>query len=191
MLYVCTHGAVDAACAKFGFPLYRELCGYRGAREGTEVRVWRVTHFGGHIFAPTLLELPAGRYWAYMEGDRPARLVARSGDVGDFYGHYRGWSGLDSSFLQAAEREVLRREGWDWLGYAKRGVTISQGELVPELEEHAWAQVRLEFSRPDGTEGAYEARVELGTPVLTRASTADEEDYPYPQYRVTRLNPSL
>jgi hypothetical protein len=79
---ICTHGAVDAACAKFGFPLYRELCRHRGARGGTEVRVWRVTHFGGHVFAPTLLELPAGRYWAYMEGDRPARLVARSGDVG-------------------------------------------------------------------------------------------------------------
>lgn len=126
-----------------------------------------------------------------MEGDRPARLVARSGDVGDFYGHYRGWSGLDSSFLQAAEREVFRREGWGWLEYAKRGVTLSKGELVPELEERAWAQVRLEFSRPDGTEGAYEARVKLGTPVLTRASTADEEDYPYPQYRVTWLNPSL
>jgi hypothetical protein len=58
---------------------------------------------------------------------------------------------------------------------------------VPELEEHAWALVRLEFRRPDGAMGAYEARVELGTPVVTRASTGDPATYPYPQYTVTAL----
>lgn len=183
-LLICTHGAVDAACAKFGFPLYRAL---RGAAP-EEVRVWRVTHFGGHVFAPTLLELPAGRYWAYLEGDAPAQLLSRTGDVAGLYGHYRGWSGLDSSFLQAAEREVWRLEGWGWLDYEKRGVTLGRGERVPDLDEHAWEAVRLEFRRPDGTAGAYEAHVELAPSITTPHSTSSEEGYAYPQYRVTWLN---
>jgi hypothetical protein len=184
-LLICTHGAVDAACAKFGFPLYRRL----RALAGDGVRVWRVTHFGGHVFAPTLLELPAGRYWAYLDGTAPEQLLTRTGDLMGLYGHYRGWSGLDGGFLQAAEREVWRREGWAWLDFDKRGVTLARGERVPDLDEPAWERVRLEFRRPDGTAGAYEARVELDTPVVTRGSTASEEDYPYPQYKVTQLTP--
>lgn len=183
-LLICTHGAVDAACAKFGFPLYRSL--RNRAQDG--VRVWRVTHFGGHVFAPTLLELPAGRYWAYLEGEALAQLLARTGDVSGLYGHYRGWSGLDSSFLQAAEREVWRLEGWAWLDYEKRGVTLGRGERVPDLDEHAWEAVRLEFRRPDGTAGAYEAHVELAPSVVTPHSTSSEECYAYPQYQVTWLN---
>lgn len=182
-LLICTHGAVDAACAKFGFPLYRAL--RNAAQDG--VRVWRVTHFGGHVFAPTLLELPSGRYWAYLDGEAPEQLLTRTGDVGALYGHYRGWSGLDSSFLQAAEREVWRREGWGWLDYEKRGVTLERSEPVPDLGENAWESVRLDFRRPDGTAGAYEARVELAPSIVTPHSTGSEEGYAYPQYWVTGL----
>src|SRR5690606_5380438 len=45
---VCTHGTIDAACAKFGFPLYRHL---RDHYSSADLRVWRVSHFGGHVFA--------------------------------------------------------------------------------------------------------------------------------------------
>jgi hypothetical protein len=179
-ILVCTHGAVDAACARFGFPTYKSL--KRGFADET-TRLWRVSHFGGHVFAPTLLELPAGRYWAYMESGKPERLLAREGDVRELYGHYRGWSALESGFLQAAEREVWMREGWGWFEYEKRGVTLSQDPA----EEPSWAEVRLEFRNAGGTEGAYEARVELGVPIETLPSTGYEETYAYPQYRVVRL----
>lgn len=171
---VCTHGAVDAACAKFGYPLYRML----RARQQGGVRTLRVTHFGGHVFAPTLLELPAGRCWGYLEGEQAVQLLDRTGDVSGLYDQYRGWAGLESPFLQAAEREAWRREGWAWLDLVKRGATLRQ--------EEGWAEVRLEFTRPDGSCGAYEARVELSEPILTPHTTGEPE-YPHPQYTVTRL----
>lgn len=179
-LLVCNHGSVDAACAKFGYPLYEALQAH--APEG--VRVWRVSHFGGHVFAPTLLELPAGRYWAYIDGDKPTRLLTRQGDVRDFYGHYRGWSGLEHSFLQAAEREALMREGWAWLDYAKSGVTVAQDDA----DEPSWAEVRLDFESADGRGGAYKAYVEREAAVATPSSTGDDKLYRYPQYRVTALD---
>lgn len=179
-IMVCTHGSVDVACAKFGYPIYQSL--KRSFADET-TRLWRVSHFGGHVFAPTLLELPAGRYWAYMDSGKPERLLAREGDVRELYGHYRGWSALESGFLQAAEREVLMREGWAWLSYPKRGLTLAQ----EDAEEPGWAEVRLEFVRPDGSAGAFEVRVELSMPIETRYSSAETETYPYPQYRVTRF----
>lgn len=192
---ICTHGAVDAACAKFGYPLYKELSDLVGATSPASnrpltphaspltARIWRVSHFGGHVFAPTLLELPAGRYWAYVDGDKPERLLNRSGKAEDFYGHYRGWTGLESSFLQAAEREVFVREGWNWLDYPKTGKILRQDDA----EHPAWAEVRLEFSNLLGEAGAYQARVELSEPISTPNNTRSEQPHSYPQYRVTNL----
>lgn len=59
---VCTHGAVDAACAKFGYPIFRQMRRLADASDG-RVRAWRVSHFGGHVFAPTVIEMPEFRYW--------------------------------------------------------------------------------------------------------------------------------
>ena len=60
-LLVCTHGAVDACCAKFGYPVYRRLQQIAAESElPVPVRVWRCTHFGGHRFAATLLDMPEG-----------------------------------------------------------------------------------------------------------------------------------
>lgn len=178
-LLVCTHGAVDAACARFGFPLYR------GLREAAAagVRVWRAAHFGGHVFAPTLAELPSGRFWGYLDGDASATLLSLTGEPASLCGHYRGWSALATPFLQAAEREVFKLEGWPWLAYPKRGETLTGAP--------GWAEVRLSFRRPDGTGGAYEARVEYSAPVETPPDSASEELYAYPQYRVVGLRRSL
>ena len=31
------------------------------------IRVWQSSHFGGHQFAPTLIDLPTGRLWGHLE----------------------------------------------------------------------------------------------------------------------------
>ncbi|MCG8349720.1 MAG: hypothetical protein MI924_18295, partial [Chloroflexales bacterium] len=116
-LMVCTHGTVDAACGKFGFPLYKLLRERHAALSGGRLRVWRVTHFGGHVFAPTMIDMPHGSYWAYIGAEEAALLVQRCGDVGRLRGHYRGWSGLAAPFLQVLERELFLRYGWPWLDY--------------------------------------------------------------------------
>ena len=85
---VCTHGAVDAACAKFGFPIYRQLRRLADESNG-QVRVWRVSHFGAHIFAPTLIDMPEFRYWGYVEREEAPMIVNRNGSVLRLRNHYR------------------------------------------------------------------------------------------------------
>lgn len=58
------------------------------------------------MFAPTLLELPEGRFWGYVEKEQARQVAQRDGDVSDLNDHYRGWAGLENGFLQTAERAI-------------------------------------------------------------------------------------
>ncbi len=49
---VCTNGKRDQCCAKFGLPVYKTLQNRFGES------VWQCSHFGGHVFAPTMMVLP-------------------------------------------------------------------------------------------------------------------------------------
>jgi hypothetical protein len=185
-LLVCTHGTVDAACAKFGYPLYNNL---RRNHADDQLRVWRVSHFGGHVFAPTMMDMPTGHYWAYV-GDKQAEQIAHySGDVRDLYGHYRGWAGLGEGFLQAAERELWMRYGWDWLGYAKTGRIIGCDDFAANPQ---WADIQIEYTAQGSkiTE-TYTARVAVHKHILTPHGTDGKDDYSYPQYSVAELQAAV
>lgn len=186
-LLVCTHGNVDAACSKFGYPTYAQLRAI-AADSGGALRAWRATHFGGHVFAPTLIDLPHGSYWAYVGQAEAEWLVARSGDVAPLRGIYRGWAGLPPPFLQLLERKLFERHGWAWLQYAKSGRVLAQDETAePDEEgdrERAWAEVRLEYRAPDGRAGVATARVELARRVEVIHSSGGDETYAYPQYEL-------
>jgi hypothetical protein len=182
-LMVCTHGTVDAACAKFGYPLYRHL---RDCYANENLRVWRVSHFGGHIFAPTLLDMPTGHYWAYVEEAQAQRIVERKGDVGMLYGHYRGWAGLPSGFLQAAERELWQEYGWEWFTYRKWGEIVAQDSN----DTHPiWADVEITFERPNGAIKTTQLHVEVQHQIETVSTTGTSDTHRYSQYRVTNSVP--
>jgi hypothetical protein len=179
-LMVCTHGAVDAACAKFGFTLYRYL---RQNHAGEHLRVWRCTHFGGHVFAPTLIDLPIGQYWAYVETPQADQIASRAGDHHNLRGHYRGWAGLHHRFLQAAEREAFMRVGWRWLDYSKTATITAQDESDPE--KPAWGEVEITFASPDARHaGRYRMRVAVERTITTITTTGMENTHDYAQYRV-------
>lgn len=189
-LLVCTHGAVDAACGKFGYPLYRALRETYAAHSEGQLRAWRVSHFGGHIFAPTMLDMPGGRYWAFLDAEKVEQVVRRSGNPARLRGHYRGWSGLERPFLQVAERELFIELGWAWLDYLKSGQVLAQDEGRPNAHggvARTWAEVRIDYASPDGrVRGAYEARVEVERKIEAIPSTGGSETHPYPQYVVTQ-----
>lgn len=179
-ILVCTHGTVDVACAKFGYPLYRYV---RDEFAGDDLRVWRASHFGGHVFAPTLIDLPTGHFWAYVTAEQAQQIIGRSGEVSELAPHLRGWAGLASSFEQAADCALWQQEGWGWFDCARRGQIVAEAEAG--TEGPTAASVRIDYARPDGEQGSYTAHVAITHTVATRHSTGDEGEYAYPQYAVT------
>jgi hypothetical protein len=181
-ILVCTHGTVDAACAKFGYPLYRDV---RDHHAVDDMRVWRVSHFGGHVFAPTMIEMPTAHYWAYVEAPQAEQIANRRGDVAALRGHYRGWSGLEGGFLQAAERELWQQYGWEWFRCHKTSEILVQDSA--ELPQ--WAEVRICFTAPDDSiQGQIDMRVEVHDCITTITTTGNEHTHDYPQYVVTTLS---
>ena len=181
-ILVCTHGSQDCCCATFGYPAYQVLRHQVAPQLGGSLRVWRVSHLGGHRFAPNIMDMPEGRNWVRMGQDDLAGLVLRNRPVSDFRQFYRGWAGLQSSQEQVAEREAFMREGWDWTTFQ-----ISS-RLEEPTDDGRDAQVRIEFTNQAlGTAGGYDAtvaRVESAPKIDCLAGTDSGET---PQYMVTSL----
>ncbi|WP_414550675.1 sucrase ferredoxin [Anabaena sp. CCY 0017] len=182
-ILVCNHGNVDAACSRFGYPIYQKLRSEYAAANNNNLRFWRCSHFGGHEFAPTLVDLPQGQYWGHLKPEILDLLVRRNGSVKELYPYYRGWGGL-SFFEQIAEREIWMQEGWNWLEYHKAGQVLASDEINQE-----WADVRIDFSTADGNiSSAYQARVEVNGSVMTAwKSGANPTLEEVKQYRVRNL----
>jgi len=175
-IFTCTHGANDACCGKFGYPVYN-LLRLKYAGPG-RLRVWRASHIGGHRFAPTLVDLPEGRYWGHLELTHLENLVLRNGSTSELGRLCRGWAGVEDHFEQIAERELLVREGWGWTQYRKAA------RVLEETEDHG--KVRIEYVGPGGEEGAYEVTIEASGSVTT-LDRSGGEPYETPQYHVSRL----
>lgn len=118
--HVCTHGTVDAACGKYGVPVHQ------GLRAG-DVRAWRTGHFGGHRFAATAVDLPAGLLWAHLTPDLALRVARRTVAPGEVRGHLRGYAGLPP-VAQVVDRELLVRHGWAWLDAPRRADVEADAE---------------------------------------------------------------
>ncbi|OKH37855.1 sucrase ferredoxin [[Phormidium ambiguum] IAM M-71] len=182
-LIICTHGNLDVACSRFGYPIYKKLYQeYVPASQG-QLRVWQASHIGGHLFAPTLVDFPEGRYWGHLESGMLDLLIYRQGLVTELKPFYRGWIGFNW-FAQIAEREILMQEGWAWFDYFKSGKVLSTDET-----EEEWAEVQIDFMSKDGSiSGAYEARVEVsGEVTVAYNSGKDKPLHKVKQYCVSRL----
>ena len=179
-ILTCTHGNIDIACARFGYPIYKKLRFEYAANSEGELRVWRCSHFGGHQFAPTLVDLPQGHYWGHLEPKVLDNLIYRNSSFAQLYKYYRGWAGL-GKFEQIFEREILMRLGWDWLKYKKSGQL-----LAIDKDKEEWAEVRINFAKEDdSTNSFYETRVELSHYVTTAINSGkDQPTQQVKQYRV-------
>ena len=182
-LMVCNHGNVDVACSRFGYPIYKTIREKYATESEKNLRVWRCSHFGGHQFAPTLVDLPGGHCWGHLKTEVLELLVQRDRSVTELRPYYRGWGGL-SKFEQIVEREIWMREGWNWFSYDKAGQVLAIDE-----QDKKWIEVRIDFAASDfSISGAYKARVEATTPVKTMKSSGDDQSIEtVQQYRVTNL----
>lgn len=77
LFLVCINGKRDASCAKYGVPTLAAI------RHAAPASTWGVTHIGGHRFAATLITLPDGVVYGYVDPDKAVQLVGtmRSGHV--------------------------------------------------------------------------------------------------------------
>jgi hypothetical protein len=66
---VCTNGARDPCCARYGVPVYRELKRVAGEP------VWQTSHVGGHRFAANVLLFPHGLYYGRLRPSDVRSLV--------------------------------------------------------------------------------------------------------------------
>lgn len=151
------------------------------------LRIWRCSHFGGHRFAPTLIDLPIGHYWGHLEPELLDTLINRQGSPESLYRCYRGWAGLEQ-WVQICDREIWLQVGWRWFDAHKAGRVLQQDPA----EEPTWADVQIEYEWPDTHEtGTYTARVEVSGEVETAYKSAPEVEIKLmKQYRVREMSRS-
>lgn len=210
-MLVCTHAQIDLACGRFGTPLYRHLRKTYG-QPNQPRRVWQSTHFGGHQFAPTLIDLPTGQVWGHLEPEILPQLVEHRGDPHQMRRFFRGWAGCNK-FEQIADREAWMQEGWDWFTYprtarvTRKGLNRLKWLLYPTLRwipnnllqlwleqwtsSARWAAVKMTYTSPQGN-GSYQMLIEESGEVMSAPNSAAEKGQQISmtsvkQYRVSRL----
>lgn len=187
--YVCTDGVIDRACAVVGMKLYSTLRKLPESQPGGTTRVWKTSHFGGHVYAPTVITLPDGRMWGFLDVYTGPMLVHRQGDIQLLRGCYRGWLGAPSTFVSVVERELMMQHGWAWLDFVQEGRIVAEDPDAP-VDEHgerepSWGEVELLYRSSDGQiEGQATARVEVSHVVETFYASDNANTYKYPQFRL-------
>lgn len=181
-LLVCTHGTVDICCGTYGYPIYK-LLRHMAATAGTPTRVWRCTHFGGHRFAATLLDLPEGRYWGQLAAHDLAPFLQRDDAFGQISSCYRGWSALPHPSQQIAEAGLFRAIGWDWTGWEISPVGDVPGDLRPQDEHDIVFRVRQHGG--SGEEHMMTARLTPSRIIHTMTESREQSREHIQQYDVT------
>ena len=99
---VCTQGSHDLCCGSIGTRFALDI---EAARPDVLVR--RVSHTGGHRFAPTGVTLPDGRMWGMLDIDQMLGILDRSVRPSSVADRCRGWTGAAMGPAQVAERAVF------------------------------------------------------------------------------------
>ncbi|MEM7288173.1 MAG: sucrase ferredoxin [Actinomycetota bacterium] len=128
-VWICTQGSHDLCCGSDGTRFAADV-------EGTwdDVVVRRVSHTGGHRFAPTAVTLPDGRMWAYLDPGGLRDVLTRSGDASTVADRCRGWWGADTGPAQVAERALLLEEGWTWEQAPRTAEVIGEADGVVTVQ---------------------------------------------------------
>ncbi|MBD2441386.1 sucrase ferredoxin [Nostoc sp. FACHB-110] len=149
-ILVCTHGSHDKCCARYGNPFYFHATNTISNLNLDNVRLWKSSHFGGHRFAPTAIDLPEARYYGALDQDSLTSILTRTGDIKCLAKVYRGW-GILPSQLQVLEREIMLYHGWDWFNYK-----VSAKILEQSLDNNTFL-AELSCKNADGSLYTYQA----------------------------------
>ena len=151
-ILICTHGSHDKCCARYGNPFYFQAKNVISNLGLDNVRIWKSSHFGGHRFAPTMIDLPQGRYYGNLDQESFKSILTHTGDIKCFKDIYRGWGILPKS-IQIVERELILWYGWDWFNYK------AAGRIVEQNADKSNVFAELTFEIPDGSVYSYQAKL--------------------------------
>ncbi|VEP12958.1 conserved hypothetical protein [Hyella patelloides LEGE 07179] len=151
-ILICTHGSHDRCCARYGKPFYYEALATVSDLALENIRIWQCSHFGGHRFAPTAIDLPSGRWYGRLDRHIFTSILTRKGDINSFSNVYRGW-GLLSKPAQVLERQLLLEHGWKWFDYQ---VSCQVSEENGDPTSH---KIELVCQTPDEFTNTYQAEI--------------------------------
>jgi hypothetical protein len=181
-ILVCTHGSHDRCCAKYGNVFYRQAWEIVTELSLKQTRIWQTTHFGGHRFAPTIIDFPEGRYYGRLDRESFISILTKTGDIQALKRIYRGSCILPWA-VQFLERELIFDRGWNWFTYK-----IS-GRIMEQNEDESFNRVEVKFENADREVNTYQADVvqDETHPLYLRGSCHNEESCLVPQYTLKNL----
>jgi hypothetical protein len=187
---VCTNGKRDQCCAVRGRPVAAALTA------GTDWDTWECTHLGGHRFAATMLLLPSGDMFGWLDAES-ALEVTRRFDAGELAAaHHRGRCGQPVP-VQAALHVVAAALG-DPRRYALRALSarrVAAGPADGADEADRW-EVDVIHQAGPGSGTAYRVQLtgrRLAPAFLSCADDAPktETDYELVSFAPTASFPAL
>lgn len=108
-ILVCTQGSHDICCGSEGAALASRISAdYRLAG----FTLFKVSHTGGHRFAPTAMTFPDGRMWAFVDVDQLSEALNQTGPAADVSPWCRGSWEAPNARCQAAEVAALAHTDW-------------------------------------------------------------------------------
>ena len=177
-LWICTQGSHDVCCGSEGTSLAVEANKYL-----PEVEIRRVSHLGGHRFAPTAITFPEGRMWSHLNMEDLQTIFSVSSIEEKLVKKCRGWCGSKTGAEQVAEREGLKLYGRNWDRYMRKSEIIS--------EENSEIRVQVDGLHP-------ESKVRVGfevvleevekTPVLSCDKAGSIPNKWQTQYEIKKVN---
>jgi hypothetical protein len=162
---VCTNGKRDQCCALRGRPVAAAIAG------ATDWDTWECSHLGGHRFAATIMLLPTGDMFGWLD-QRSAVTALERFDAGQLLlSHYRGRSGQPMP-AQAALHTMAAL-----LGDSRRNaLRIADMRPLPEARPDGgerW-EVLVSHRAEHGREVAYRVTVARAEPAAALLSCSDD-----------------
>jgi hypothetical protein len=126
---VCTNGKRDQCCAIRGRPVAAAVAAV------TDWDTWECSHLGGHRFAATIMLLPTGDMFGWLDPESAAEVLRRF-DAGQLVlSHYRGRAG-QSVPVQAALHVAAVRLG----EFRRDAIRVSSVRPAPAVLAAAWPE---------------------------------------------------
>ena len=168
LLLICTNGAYDKCCGKYGVAVYLEA-----VKNENGFLVWQTTHLGGHRFAANLLHLPYGIYYGRVRDFGVHKLIRESINCNIDLEHYRGRN-CYSKDVQAAEY-FLR---------TKTGIKGISAFRISNLENVDKENSFIEFISESDEKTHYVHIRKDKDAFMNYTSCKDQEKSPVAQYRL-------